>query len=199
MRIDVEDLGVDMMTTSGHKFHGPNGTGFLYIRRGTLIEPLIHGGSQENGLRAGTENVPGIIGLAKAAEISHRNLSSDINRMQKLRNYFIDEALRIDGVTLNGSFLNRLCNNISITIDGVPAEAMLTMLDMGGISASSGSACNSSDNHPSHVLTAIGLDEKRAGSTVRFTLSDETTQSEIEYAVEKLRRSVDDIRSIYGK
>ena len=194
MEIDVRELGVDLLTTSGHKFHGPTGTGFLYIRSGTPISPLIHGGQQQHGNRAGTENVLGIIGMSKATEIVNLNLEQNVSHMVKMRNYFIDQVLQIKNVSLNGSYLNRLCNNINITIKGVPGEAALIMLDMCGISASSGSACNSDDAKPSHVLTAIGLSPEDAGETLRFTISEDISMEEVNYTIKQLKRIISDLR-----
>lgn len=197
--IDVKNLGVDFLTTSAHKFHGPDGIGFIYIKDINTIAPFIHGGQQENGMRAGTENVVGIIGMSKAAEIANKNLQKNIIEMISLRDGFIDECLNgITGCTLNGSLISRLCNNISLTFDGVPGESAITMLDMMGISCSTGSACNSSDAKPSHVLTAIGHTEEYARSTLRFTLSELTTVDEINYTINNLKRVVADLRRLYG-
>lgn len=132
--------------------------------------------------------------MSKAAEIAYRNLDMNISNMEELRNYFIDQALRIQDVSLNGSYLNRLCNNINLTLKGVPGESALVMLDMCGISASSGSACNSEDSKPSHVLTAIGLMPEDAHETLRFTISATTTKEDIDYTIEQLRRIVGDLR-----
>ena len=197
--IDVKNLGVDFLTTSAHKFHGPDGIGFIYIKDINTISPFIHGGQQENGMRAGTENVVGIIGMSKAAEIANKNLQKNIMEMISLRDGFIDECLNgITGCTLNGSLISRLCNNISLTFDGVPGESAITMLDMMGISCSTGSACNSSDAKPSHVLTAIGHTEEYARNTLRFTLSELTTVDEINYTIDNLKRVVADLRRLYG-
>ena len=197
--IDVKNLGVDFLTTSAHKFHGPDGIGFIYIKDINTIAPFIHGGQQENGMRAGTENVVGIIGMSKAAEIANKNLQKNIMEMISLRDGFIDECLNgITGCTLNGSLISRLCNNISLTFDGVPGESAITMLDMMGISCSTGSACNSSDAKPSHVLTSIGHTEEYARNTLRFTLSELTTVDEINYTIDNLKRVVADLRRLYG-
>lgn len=193
--IDVGELDVDFLTTSAHKFHGPNGVGFAYIKDPSVMLPLIHGGQQEHGLRAGTENVPGIVGMGVAAEVMHRDLTSHINYMGGLRDHFIERALNeIKGCSLNGSLVSRLCNNISLSFDGIHAEEALVLLDMGGISCSSGSACNSEDNTPSHVVMALGHSEEYARSTLRFTISAFSTLEEIDYAISTLKTVVSDLR-----
>lgn len=193
--INVGELGVDFLTTSAHKFHGPNGVGFAYIKDPSVMLPLIHGGQQEHGLRAGTENVPGIVGMGVAAEVMHRDLTSHINYMGGLRDHFIERVLNeIKGCSLNGSLVSRLCNNISLSFDGIHAEEALVLLDMGGISCSSGSACNSEDNIPSHVVMALGHSEEYARSTLRFTISAFSTLEEIDYAISTLKTVVSDLR-----
>ena len=197
--IDVRDLNVDLLTASSHKFHGPNGVGFVYKKDGVNISSLIHGGQQENGLRGGTENVAGIVGMAKAAELATTNLQINVSRMISLRDVFIQEVLSgIPNTSLNGSLVSRLCNNISFSFDGVPGEAAIVMLDMYGISCSSGSACNSAETKPSHVLVAIGHTPEYASTTLRFTLSELTTPEEIEYTIKTLKRVIEDLRSVYG-
>ena len=198
--INARKFGIDFMTTSSHKFHGPDGVGFVYIRNPKTISQFIHGGQQESGFRAGTENMLGIVGMAKAAEIAHKNLQTNINYMTSLRDVFIDECLNnIPKCHLNGSLISRLCNNISLTFDDVPGESLVTMLDMMGISCSTGSACNSSDEKPSHVLTAMGRTEEYAHNTLRFTLSELTTADEIDYVLQCLKRTISDIRRLYGQ
>ena len=193
--INVRELDVDFLTTSAHKFHGPNGVGFAYVKDPSVMLPLIHGGQQEHGLRGGTENVPGIVGMGVAAEVMHQDLTSHINYMGSLRDHFIERALNeIKGCSLNGSLVSRLCNNISLSFDGIHAEEALVLLDMGGISCSSGSACNSEDNTPSHVMMALGHGEEYARSTLRFTISAFTTLEEIDYAITSLKTIVSDLR-----
>lgn len=197
--INARKLGLDFMTVSSHKFHGPDGVGFVYVRNPKTISSLIHGGSQESGLRAGTENMLGIVGMAKAAEIAHKNLQNNISYMVSLRDTFIDECINtIPKCHLNGSLISRLCNNISLTFDDVPGESAVAMLDMLGISCSTGSACNSSDEKPSHVLTAMGRTDEYAHSTLRFTISELTTAEEIDYTIENLKKVVSDLRRLYG-
>lgn len=195
--IDVGDLGISLLTASAHKFHGPKGMGFLYLKDGTRISPLIHGGQQEFGLRGGTSNLMGAVGMAEALKFSTTDLNIKHNYVLGLRDHFIENALSIPKTTLNGSLINRLDNNVSLTFSGVPGESALVMLDMCGICASSGSACNSADNKPSHVLTAIGLSPEDARQTLRFTLSADNTIEDIDYTIEQLKRIVGDLRSVY--
>ena len=193
--INTGDLAIDYLTTSSHKFHGPNGIGFAYIRDPKSMRSFIHGGQQECGLRAGTENVAGIVGMATAAEVMHEHLQDKINYMISLRDHFIERAINeIPGCTLNGSLVSRLCNNVSLSFDGVRAEEALVLLDMNGICCSTGSACNSEDNKPSHVLMAIGCTEEYARSTLRFTISALSTLEEINYAIDTLKMIVGDLR-----
>ena len=198
MPIDATNLNVDAFTVSAHKFHGPKGVGFMFLRDGTRISPLIHGGGQERNLRGGTENILGIVGTAVAARHSLTDFDVKYNYMLGLRDHFIESALKIKGATLNGSLLNRLCNNVNLTFKNVPGESALAMLDMYGICASSGSACNSKDNTPSHVLTAIGLAPEDARCTLRFTLSEDNTIDEVDRTAITLKRIVEDLRSVYG-
>lgn len=195
--INVGDLGINLLTASAHKFNGPKGFGVLFVKDGTRISPLIHGGSQEFGLRGGTSNLPCAVGTAAALRFSFDGLEVKHNYVLGLRDHFIEGALTIPKTTLNGSLLNRLDNNVSLTFKGVPAESALYMLDMRGICASSGSACNSNDNKPSHVLTAIGLTPDEANQTIRFTLSADNTIDEIDYTVQQLKQIVEDLRSVY--
>ena len=193
--INTGDLAIDYLTTSSHKFHGPNGIGFAYIRDPKSMRSFIHGGQQECGLRAGTENVAGIVGMATAAEVMHEHLQDKINYMISLRDHFIERAINeIPGCTLNGSLVSRLCNNVSLSFDGVRAEEAFVLLDMNGICCSTGSACNSEDNKPSHVLMAIGCTEEYARSTLRFTISALSTLEEINYAIDTLKMIVGDLR-----
>lgn len=191
--IDVNLLNVDMLSISGHKLHGPKGIGFLYSSHKLLS--LIHGGGQESGVRAGTENMPGITGLATAAELSMQRMKQNMNQITSLRDRLIEGVLsEIDGVTLNGSLVCRMPNNANFSFDGINGEQALVLLDMAGICASTGSACNSSDGKPSHVLTAIGKSEREARSSLRFTLSEFTTVEEIDYTISKLKEIVSMLR-----
>ena len=187
--IDVKKMKIDMLSASGHKINGPKGVGVLYVKSGIKINPLIHGGSQEKGLRAGTYNVPGIVGIGKAAEVSKRVIENQ--DILKLRNYFIESILHnIDNTCLNGSYEKRLPNNINIRINNIDAESILVILNDNGICASVGSACTTGQVEPSHVLKAIGLTNNEASSSLRFSISDMTTIKEIDYAVEVLAKAV---------
>lgn len=182
--LDVKALGVDMMSLSGHKIYGPKGIGALYINKKVNLPPLIHGGEQENAHRAGTENVPAIVGFGAAAEMAAEH-ALDNNRVREMRDCLIDLITDSDiKAVLNGSRDNRLPGNISFTFPGVPANLMLMRLDMAGIAASAGSACTANDTKPSHVLTAIGKSPDDAVSTVRFSLGRMTTPEDVRYTAE---------------
>lgn len=185
---DVEKLGIDLLSLSAHKFYGPKGIGSLYIRKGTKLISFVHGGGQEKRLRPGTENVSGIIGLGKAAELAYNQLYAAVNRTVKLRDYFFKEIKNtMPGIIINGHIKNRLPNNINITIPGIESEVLLMRLSKLGIYASTGSACSSFDQGPSHVLISIGLTKQMAHSTLRFTLGKRTKKSDIEYLIKILR------------
>lgn len=195
--INVADMQADLMSLSGHKIHGPKGIGALYIREGVRIDPLIHGGEQEMGMRAGTENVAGIVGMGKAMELATANLEERSRRIAGLRDRLIlGIQERIDGVRVNGSRRTRLPNNCSLSFDGIEGEALLLRLDLAGIAASSGSACASGSVDPSHVLMAIGLKPEEAKGSLRLTLGDETTGEEIDETVVKVAEIVEDLRSM---
>lgn len=196
--IDVEKIPVDLLSVSSHKFNGPKGAGFVYIREGTKISPLIHGGKQENGLRGGTENILGIVGTAAAAKYAMKDREVKEQYIRGLRDYFIEKVLNtIPGASLNGSLVTRLSNNVSLSFQGVMGESALAMLDIYGICASSGSACNSGDGKPSHVLTSIGLAPDAVRGTLRFTLSADNTIEEVDYTIMKLKEIIGEIRSVY--
>lgn len=181
IRVNVDELGVDLLSMSAHKLYGPKGVGALYIRRGTNITPMVHGGAQEEGLRAGTENVPGIVGFGVAADIARRELLPEMKRETFLRDRLIQGILAsIDQTSLNGHPEQRLPNNVSINFAGVEGEAILVMLDEAGICASGGSACTSGSVSSSHVLLALGCPPELARGCVRFTLGKWTTEEEIE-------------------
>ena len=190
--IDVKELGVNFLSASAHKIHGPKGVGFLYAN--VELEPLIHGGGQESGIRAGTENVPGIVGFAKAVELAPKDIETFDENLCALRDYMLDELFEIGGTSLNGSLLFRLPNNLNITFNGIDGSVMLSLLDMYGIQASTGSACNSSDIKPSHVLKAIGLTDKEANSSIRFTLDDHVTKEDIDYVIDSVKEAVAQLR-----
>lgn len=196
-RINVEELGIDMLSASGHKFNGPKGVGILYIRNSVKIGAFIHGGAQERGRRAGTCNTPGIVGFGKATEIAERELEKRSAYESGLRDYLIDRVLtEIPYTRLNGHRSRRLSNNANFSFRFIEGESLLILLDQKGIAASSGSACTSGSLDPSHVLLAIGLPHEIAHGSVRFTLSDETTKEELDYVVEELKKIVERLRSM---
>lgn len=198
MPIDVTDLGVDMLSVSAHKFHGPKGVGMLYVRNGVRIENLIHGGGQERGKRAATENLAGIAGLAKALDMAVNNLDKNIAHMKAMRDRLI-EGLRanIDYIKLNGPDDDRrLCNNVNFSYEFVEGEAILMRLNMYGICASSGSACASGSLDPSHVLLAIGVPHEIAHGSIRFSVSENTTEEEIDYVINKMPKIIEGLRAM---
>lgn len=194
--IDVTDLDVDLLSVSGHKFHAPKGIGFLFCRRWIPIEPLIHGGGQERGIRGGTENVAGIIGMGKAAEIVHFDMNERIKNLTKVRNYMIEKIIdTIPSVIVNGSLVNRVPNNVNITFIGIQSQSAVIMLDDLGINCSAGSACNTGEAKPSHVLTAIGRSTDEASATLRFTLDDYCTIEDVDIAVNAINFVVQQLRA----
>ena len=196
--INVNEWNVDMLSISAHKFHGPKGTGALYVRHGTHIDSLIHGGEQERGLRAGTENVPGIVGLGEAIEIASRDLSRNAARTAFLRDRLIDRILaEIPGTRLNGAREGRLPNNCNISFERIDGEALLLRLDLAGIAASSGSACTAGSQEISHVLKAIGLTDQEAKGSLRLTTGTGNTEEEIDETVTAVREIVNDLRSLF--
>lgn len=195
--IDVNYLGVDLLSVSAHKMYGPMGVGALYIRRGTKIHQLIHGGAQERRRRAGTENIPGIVGFGKAAEMAHENLEEHVERLIKLRDQLIKEIMeQIPYTKLNGHPTRRLPGNVNISFEFIEGESLLLSLDMVGIAASSGSACTSGSLDPSHVLMAIGLTHEIAHGSLRLTIGDFTTQEEVDYVIQQLPPIVNRLRSM---
>lgn len=195
--IDVNDWNVDMLSLSGHKFHGPKGIGALYIRKGVKISNLIFGGAQERGLRAGTENLPGIVGLGKAIELAVAELPEYTRRMAKLRDRLIDGILSaIPDVRLNGHRTQRLPGNVNVSVRYVEGEALLMRLDLTGIEGSSGSACTSGSLDPSHVLLAIGLPHEIAHGSLRLSLGTENTDADVDYVLEKLPGIVSSLRAM---
>ncbi len=202
LKIDVEKDNIDLLSLSGHKIHGPKGVGALYKRKEIQLEPLMHGGGHEFGLRSSTENVPGIVGLGKAIEICGKNMNSEIQRMTKLRDKLIDGILRnIPDTRLNGSRKNRLPNNANITFSHIEGESILLSLDAKGISVSTGSACSSKSLKPSHVLLALGLKPEESHGSIRFTLGRFTTAEDIDYVLETLPEIVKKLRDLspFGK
>lgn len=195
--IDVEELGIDMLSASGHKLNGPKGIGFLYIRKGIKIRNLIHGGGQERARRAGTENVPGIVGLGKAVEIAVETMAERTAKETELRDYLINRILsEIPYTRLNGDRTKRLPNNANFSFQFIEGESLLIMLDMAGICGSSGSACTSGSLDPSHVLLAIGLPHEIAHGSLRLTLGDENTKEEMDYVIDKLKEIVQRLRDM---
>lgn len=195
--IDVDDMNIDMLSASGHKLHGPKGIGFLYIRKGLKLRSFIHGGAQERKRRAGTENVPGIVGFGKAVAIAVETMEERIKSETEVRDYLIEQIeKKIPYCRLNGSRTKRLPNNVNFSFQFVEGESLLIMLDMEGICASSGSACTSGSLDPSHVLLAIGLPHEIAHGSLRLTLSEETTKEDVDYVVEKLTGIVEKLRSM---
>ena len=193
--IDVKAMNIDMLSMSAHKFHGPKGVGALYVRKGIVLPPLIYGGAQEKNRRAGTENVPGIVGMGKAIELACTDLESKMASMKALRDKLITELpKRIPEIKLNGHPTIRLPNNVNYSIKYIEGESILLMLDLNGIAASSGSACTSGSLDPSHVLLAMGLSHEVAHGSVRMTLCDETTEEDIDYVLEVLPKVAEKLR-----
>ena len=195
--IDVKDMNIDLLSMSGHKFHGPKGVGAIYVRKGIRLPAYILGGAQEKKKRAGTENVPGIVGMGKAIEISVKNMEKNIKYVSSLRDCLIKGIQeRIPYVKLNGHPTNRLPNNVNFSIRFIEGESILLMLDLDGIAASSGSACTSGSLDPSHVLIAMGLPHEIAHGSLRMTLSEFTTQEEIDYVLSVLPGIVQKLRDM---
>lgn len=195
--LDVKAMNIDMLSVSGHKFGGPKGIGFLYVRKGIRLPPFMHGGEQENGRRAGTTNVPGIVGMAKAAEIAHRDMSENIKRMTELRDHYIERVEKeIPYCKLNGHRTKRLPGNANFSFQFVEGESLLMSLGMKGVYISTGSACASGSLDPSHVLLGIGVPHETAHGSVRVSLSEATTMEQIDYAVDALRSTVETMRSL---
>jgi cysteine desulfurase len=195
--VNVNELKVDMLSFSAHKLYGPKGVGVLYIRKGTKVTSLIHGGEQEQGRRAGTENVPGIVGLGKAIELAGLDITNETERLITLRNVLIKGILeKIEHSRLNGHPAQRLPNNVNVSVDFIEGESTCLNLDLEGICISTGSACSSSDAEPSHVLLAIGLSHAQARSSLRFTMGRLTTAEDIERVLEVLPRTVARLRAI---
>ena len=197
IEIDVEKMNIDMLSASGHKINGPKGIGLMYIRKGVKIRSFIHGGAQERSRRAGTHNVPGIVGFAKAAELAKASLGNRIAYETELRDYLIERVLKeIPYSRLNGERQKRLPNNTNFCFQYIEGESLLILLDQKGICGSSGSACTSGSLDPSHVLLAIGLPHEIAHGSLRLTLSEETTKEEIDFTIDELKKIVDRLRSM---
>ena len=196
--VAVNAWNADLLSLSAHKFNGPKGAGALYVRRGTRIDPLIHGGEQERGLRAGTENVPGIVGLGQAIEEAALSLEENAAKTKALRDRLTEGILSaVPGAALNGPKEGRLPNNCSVSFSRIDGEALLLRLDLAGIAASSGSACTAGSQETSHVLKAVGLTEELAKGSLRLTVGPENTEEEIDETVRAVREIVEDLRSMY--
>jgi len=195
--VDVNELGIDLLSMSAHKLCGPKGVGALYVRKGTKLTPFMHGGEQERRRRASTENVPGIVGFGKAVELAQQEMGGEVERLTCLRDNLIKGLLeRIDHIHLNGHPLKKLPNNVNVSVDYVEGESMVLNLDLEGICASTGSACSSSSLEPSHVLLAMGLPPEQAHCSLRFTLGKWTTEEEIERVLDILPRIVAKLRAM---
>lgn len=196
--VDVDKLGVDLLTMSAHKIYGPKGVGALYIRKGIRISSLLHGGGQEKKRRSGTENTPGIIGFGKACELAAQRMTEEAEKLKKLRDKLLNGIVeRIDYVKINGPLGDlRLPNNVNVSINFVEGESLLLSLDMLGIAASSGSACTSGSLDPSHVLLAMGLSHEIAHGSLRFSLGRQNTEEDIDYVLENLPKIVERLRAM---
>ncbi len=194
--IDVMGMNVDLLSVSAHKIYGPKGVGALYVRNGVRIEPIMHGGGHERGLRSGTENVPAIAGFAKACELAKSDMAAEAERLTQLRDRLIDGILGIPGTRLNGHPEKRLPNNVNISFKGIEGEGLVLRLDDKGIAASTGSACSSHSLEPSHVLLAIGLEHGDAHGSLRLTLGRQTTEEDVEYVLRELPGVVESLREI---
>ena len=196
LKIDVKKENIDMLSLSAHKFHGPKGVGVLYARRGVVLTNIIDGGAQERGKRAGTENVPAIVSMAAAFEEANLNLDKNTPRITKMRDKLIDGLLKIPHSILNGDRQDRLPGNVNICFEGIEGESILLLLDMKGISASSGSACTSGSLDPSHVLLAIGRPHEIAHGSLRLSLSEYNTEEEIDYMIKTIPEVIDYLRKM---
>ena len=194
--VDVEKMNADLLMGDAHKIYGPKGVGFLYVRKGTGIEPIIHGGGQESGLRSATVNVAGIAGFAEAVRLRMREMKTDADRITKLRDRLINGVLKIEDSRLNGHPARRLPNNANFIFSYVEGESLVMDLDEYGIAASTGSACSSVSLEPSHVLLAIGLKPQEAHGSLRLSLGKWTTKKDVDYVLEILPKAVDRLRKI---
>ena len=196
VRINVKEENIDMLSLSAHKFHGPKGVGLLYARKGVRLTNIIEGGAQERGKRAGTENIPGIVGMVAALKEANANIDANAEKVSALRDRLIEGLEKIPHSALNGDRTKRLPGNVSFCFEGIEGESLLLMLDMNGIEASSGSACTSGSLDPSHVLLAIGRPHEVAHGSLRLTLSEENTQEEIDYIIEETTKVVKYLRDL---
>jgi cysteine desulfurase len=195
--LDVAHIGCDLLTISGHKIHGPQGTGALYVRKGTRLDPMLYGGSHERSRRAGTENVPGIVGLGKAAQLAAASLEKGSEaQMAVARDHLEKELLRIEATVLNGEGAPRVPNTTNIVFDGIDGEALVIALDLKGLAVSTGAACSSGAIEPSHVLTAMGLHPDRAKASIRFSLGKQNTQEDVDFALGLVAVTVARLRNL---
>ncbi|MGB8776138.1 MAG: cysteine desulfurase family protein, partial [Terriglobales bacterium] len=201
--INVDDIGCDLLTISGHKLHGPQGVGALYVRKGTQLEPMLYGGRHERSRRAGTENVPGIVGLGKAAELAISGFERGEDKtMASLRDRLERELLEIEGTGLNGEGAPRVPNTTNIYFDGIEGEALVIALDLKGLAVSTGAACSSGAIEPSHVLIAMGLRGERAKASIRFSLGKQNTAEDVDFALSLVAQTVArlrDLSPVYSK
>ena len=196
VKIDVEDMNIDLLSLAGHKIYGPKGVGALYIRKGIKIDNLIHGGGQERARRSGTENTASVVGLGKAIELAVENLEDHNKHLIKLRDKLIDGLLKIPYTKLNGPVGDkRLPGNVNVVFEYVKGDSVILNLDFAGICASSGSACTSGSLNPSHVLLAIGLSQELAEGSLRLTLGDDSTEEDVDYVLEVLPPIIERIRN----
>jgi cysteine desulfurase len=195
--VDVNELNVDLLSLSSHKLYGPKGVGALYVRKGVRLEPIMHGGGHERGIRPGTENVPGVVGLGKACKIAKENLESDAQLLTRLRDRLIDTVLeQNEDSFINGHRTNRLPNNANFRFTGIEGESLILHLDSKGIAASTGSACSSTKLEASHVLMAIGLKEVEAHGSLRISLGHENTEEDIDYTIIAIKEVVEKLRKM---
>ncbi|WMW21944.1 cysteine desulfurase NifS [Methanolobus mangrovi] len=195
--VNVDDLGVDMLSISSHKIHGPKGVGVLYVRKGTTIEPIVFGGNHENGMRSGTENIPGIVGIGKAMILAKERLDADSKHMQQMRDSLISRIFEsVTDVRLNGHPAQRLPNNVNLSFKYAEGESMLMLLDMKGIAVSTGSACSSKSLKASHVLSSLNIEDDYIHGSLRISLGRENTMEDIDYVVESLKETVLKLREM---
>ncbi len=195
--VNVDDLGVDMLSISSHKIHGPKGVGVLYVRKGTIIEPIVFGGNHENGMRSGTENIPGIVGIGKAMILAQQRLDIDSKHMQQMRDSLIRRVFEsVSDVRLNGHPTQRLPNNVNLSFKYAEGESMLMLLDMKGIAVSTGSACSSKSLKASHVLSSLNIEDDYIHGSLRISLGRENTMEDIDYVVESLKETVLKLREM---
>jgi len=195
-KIPIDTTYIDMLTASSHKLYGPKGVGMLMKKEHIKIEPLLHGGGHESGVRSSTENIPGIVGFAAAVELAGKEMNKEAKRQTKLRDKLIKGMLKIEDSFLNGDQKKRLPNNVNVSFEFIEGEALILRLDDKGIAASTGSACSSSTLEPSHVLLAIGLKHKQAHGSLRLTLGEQTTEKDIDYAIKTVPQVVADLRKL---